>query len=157
MDRSLIDQYESGGGQLRKAIRGLSRDEFHAFPITGTWSIHQIVIHMMDSDLIATDRMKRVAAMDRPLIIGYDESAFAKLPGTDAIDAAAACDLFDKNRQLTAIVLRALPDDAYVRFGIHSESGKVTLEYLVRTYVGHLEHHLKFIREKRRLLGKPLE
>ena len=28
-----------------------------AFPIPGTWSIQQIIMHLMDSDLIASDRM----------------------------------------------------------------------------------------------------
>jgi hypothetical protein len=32
----------------------------------------------------------------------------------------------------------------------------VTLASFVETYVEHLEHHMRFVREKRRLLGKPL-
>jgi uncharacterized damage-inducible protein DinB len=130
VDRRLIDQYEAGGPLLAKAIAGLSHDELHAFPVPGTWSIHQIVIHMMDSDLVASERMKRVAAMDKPLLIGYDETAFANLPGSNTIDASLACEIFEKNRRATAIILRALPDSAFERFGIHNENGKVTLEYL---------------------------
>jgi hypothetical protein len=49
-----------------------------AFPVPGTWSIQQIVLHMMDSDLIASDRMKRVIAEDRPTLIGYNETAFSE-------------------------------------------------------------------------------
>ena len=157
MNRRLIDQYEAGGPILAKAIAGLSPEDLHAFPVPGTWSIHQIVIHMMDSDLIGSDRMKRIAAMDKPLLIGYDETAFANLPGSNAIDASLACEIFERNRRTTAIILRALPDNAYERFGIHNENGKVTLEYQVATYIRHLEGHLKHLYDKRSLLGKPLE
>jgi hypothetical protein len=64
--------------------------------------------------------------------------------------------VFEKNRLLTAEILRRLPKAAFARKGHHNEHGDMTLADLLKTYVGHLEHHLKFIREKRKLLGKPL-
>jgi len=157
VDRTLIDQYEAGGPLLRKSIVGLSDEDLHAFPVPGTWSIHQIVIHMMDSDLISTDRMKRVAAMDKPLLCAYDESAFAILPGSEKIDPQLACEIFTLNRRAMATILRALPDEAFERFGIHNENGKVRLAEFVPLYIKHLDGHLKHLYEKRRLLGKPME
>jgi hypothetical protein len=156
MNRDLIEQYAAGAGKLRASIAGLGRKELGAFPVPGTWSIQQIVLHMMDSDLIASDRMKRVAAEENPTLIGYDETAFAKnLPYGD-VDPQLACDIFEKNRLMTAEILRRLPDAAFVRTGNHNERGPVSLADLVETYVGHLEHHLKFIREKRQLLGRAI-
>jgi hypothetical protein len=156
VDRSWIEDYAAGGATLALAIKGLSQGELDAHPVPGTWSIRQIVIHMMDSDLIASDRMKRVAAMERPLLMGYDETAFSELPGSETLDVDIACEIFAKNRLLTAHVLRHLPDAAFERYGIHSENGKVTLAYFVRAYIDHLEHHMKFVRDKRQQLGKPM-
>lgn len=156
MDRSLIDAYEAGGPALARAVAGLTDDDLNAHPAPGTWSIRQIALHLMDSDLIATDRMKRIASMTRPLIIGYDETAFSRLPGTSTADVGLACELFEKNRRMTAHFLRALPGEAFERFGIHNESGKVTLAYMVKGYIDHLEHHLGFVRRKREMLGKPV-
>jgi uncharacterized damage-inducible protein DinB len=157
MDQTIIDEYAAGAPKLAQAIAGLSQKELTAFPVPGTWSIQQIVLHMMDSDLIGADRMKRVAAEEQPpTLIGYDESAFARGLFYDQLDPQAACDVFEKNRLLTAEILRRLPDEAFRRKGHHNEHGEMTLAELLRTYVEHLEHHLKFIREKRRLLGKPL-
>lgn len=78
MDRSLIDQYEKGSDDLRMAVRGLQRDDLLAYPVPGTWSIQEIVIHLMDSDLISADRMKRIIAEENPSLIGFDESRFVK-------------------------------------------------------------------------------
>lgn len=156
MDQSWIERYEQGGPQLRRAIEGLTPEEMRAHPVPGTWSIQQIVLHMMDSDLIASDRMKRVIAEDRPALIGYNETAFSEKLFYDDLDAALAADVFDKNRRLTAVILRKVPDEAFARTGEHNESGTITLEYLVKTYVGHLEHHLTFLYDKRQRLGKPL-
>lgn len=152
MDRTKIEEYAAGGEKLRSAYRGLTRDQLLAVPIPGTWSLQQIVIHLMDSDLIASDRMKRVACMDRPLLIGYDETAFSTLPGVNEIDADEAIDIFDRNRKITARILRQLPDEAFERFGIHNESGKVTLAELVEGYIEHLDGHLEWVTKKRAMV-----
>ena len=153
MNRQLIEQYAGGSQKLVQAYWGLTHDELFWQPPDGSWTLHQIAIHMMDSDLIASDRMKRVACMDMPLLVAYDETGFSKLPGGDSIPAFQAIELFVKNRQMTATILRALPDSAFERCGIHTESGKVSLAYLVESYVRHLDHHLVFIEKKRALMG----
>ena len=96
MDRQLIEHYIRGADELARAIRGLSPAERNSFPVPGTWSIQQIVMHMMDSDLIAADRMKRVIAEEHPTLIGYNETLFAKNLPYAELDAAVACDIFAK-------------------------------------------------------------
>src|SRR5262245_13970619 len=115
MDRKLIDRYITEADDLGKSIAGLSREELLATPVPGTWSIQQIVMHMLDSDLVASDRMKRIVAEDNPLLIGFDETEFANKLHYDAIDATAACQLFTLNRKLTGELLRKLPDAAFER------------------------------------------
>ncbi len=152
MDRSKIESYAAGGAELANAYSGLSHAHLHAKPADGSWTLHQIAIHMMDSDLIGSDRLKRIACMDNPLLCGYDETAFCLLPGTDQLNAFVACEMFQKNRMMTATILRALPDSAFLRTGIHTESGKTTLEHMLDKYIEHLRHHLVFIAKKRRHL-----
>jgi hypothetical protein len=156
MDRNLIEQYAAGAEVPAKAIVGLEKSDLNAFPVPGTWSIQQIILHLMDSDLIGSDRMKRVAAEDKPTLVGYNETAFAGRLGYEHLSVPDAAEIFRLNRLMTAEILRRLPATAFLRTGLHSEQGEVTLEQLVATYVGHVEHHLKFIREKRSLLGKPM-
>lgn len=156
MDRTLIDRFERGGASLRAVVEGLSEEDLRAKPGPGAWSIRELVIHVLDSDLVAHDRMRRVAGMERPLLLAYDENAYiARLP-YDALDLGLVCEVFGSTRRLMAQLLRALPDDAFAREGVHNERGIVTLGGLVSGYVEHLEHHLRFAREKRERLGKPM-
>jgi len=151
---ALLDQYAAGGQKLRQSIAGLSPEQLKAFPVPGTWSIHQIVIHIMDSDLIGEDRMKRVAAEDRePTLIGYDETAFVRELSYHELDVQKALDVFDLNRQLTAEALRRVPADRWSRVGHHNEHPHpMSLTDLVTNYIEHLEHHLTFIAKKRAML-----
>jgi hypothetical protein len=157
MDRTLIEKYIADATVPAGAIRGLTPQELNAFPVPGTWSIQQVVLHLMDSDLICSDRMKRVIAEESPSLLGYDETAFSKRLYYESLDPALACELFRLNRQMTGAILRKLPDAAFARAGMHSERGRETLEDLVRIYTDHVHHHMKFVKEKRRALGKPID
>lgn len=155
MDRNLIEVYVAGGAKLLAAFHGLTKEQLLAYPIPGTWSLQQIAVHMFDSDLIGADRIKRIAAMNKPLLIGYDETAFSAFAGIDSIDAMEACSIVAKVRQFTGILLRALPDEAFDRWGVHNEVGKVTLAEMITKYIHHLDGHLVHVRKKRELLGVP--
>ena len=154
MNRELIEEYLKGGDSLRMAVRGLAREDLLAFPVPGTWSIQQIVLHLMDSDLILADRMKRVIAEENPTLVGFDETKFVANLHYDEQSADDAVTILDLNRQNFAKVLRKLPDSAFQRTGTHSERGPMRLADLLAGAVKHLQHHLKFIVEKREKLGK---
>ncbi len=156
MDRSVIDRYEAQAHDLKHWVRGLTDAELDGFPVPGTWSVRQLVVHMYDSDLIATHRMRRIAAEDRPLLVNYDETAFSKVAAINAGSVEDVGELFAINRRWTADFLRALPDAAFERAGVHSRRGLVTIAQMVGMYVQHVEGHRVFLLAKREKLGKPL-
>ena len=156
MNRTEIDRYEAGAEAPKRWIAGLTTAELTAYPVPDTWSILEIAMHMMDSDLIGSDRMKRVIAEAHPTLVGYDETAFIVTLGYVPAEVESAVEVFRLNRQLTTAVLRRQDDATFARTGYHTEDGDKTLADLVTAYANHLEHHEKFVRQKRELLGKPL-
>lgn len=156
MDPAIIERYASQADTPARAIAGLEAADLQAHPIPGTWTIQQIVVHLLESDLAATHRMRRIVAEDKPLLIAYDESALARELNYDRADLGIVCELFALNRKFTAAWLRQTDAAAFARAGVHNQRGLVTLADLVRMYVEHVDAHLVHLREKRRLLGKPL-
>lgn len=154
--RQSIDRFEQGIPVLPQMAAGLTKDELNAFPVPGTWSIQQVIQHTLESDLIATHRMKRIIAEENPLLIGYDETLFAQKLPYASMSVQQACDLFRLNREQMIHILRTLPEAAFSRSGVHNQRGKVTLLQLVDDYADHPFHHLKFVKEKRAKLGKPM-
>jgi len=151
-----IKRYAAGPDQLEAAVAGLNDEQLHAHPGPGDWSIQEVVIHLTDSDAVSIERMKRIAAMDEPQLIGYDETAFIQTlhPAEQSLEDALL--LFRVNRRQWVRTLRLLDASRFARVGHHSESGPVTLAEMIPAYVNHLDGHLRFIAEKRMRLGVPL-
>ena len=154
MDRSIIDQYEKGGEKLRQAIAGMSDQDLRAKPIPGKWSTHEVVIHLADAEAAFADRIRRVLAHDNPPLLGWDENKFFARLNYGAQSAVDGVQLIDLTRRQLSRVLRTLTDADFDRAGEHNERGRQTVQDLLKTAVGHLDHHLKFVAEKRAALKK---
>lgn len=152
IDRA-IASYEEGAAKLRAACAGLTAAQLNTRIGPGTWSVMENAVHLLDSDLACTHRMRRMVAEENPLLVSYDENAFiARLP-SDRNDIGEVLDLFESNRRFTARWLRTLRSEDFARTAIHTQRGKVALIQIVEIYANHVDHHLKFVAEKRRNLG----
>jgi uncharacterized damage-inducible protein DinB len=154
MDRSIIDQYEKGGEKLRQAVAGMSDQDLRAKPIPGKWSTHEVVIHLADAEAAFADRIRRVLAHDNPPLLGWDENQFFARLNYDAQSAMDAVQLIDLTRRQLSRILRTLDDADFDRAGEHNQRGRQTVQDLLKTAVQHLDHHLKFVAEKRAALKK---
>lgn len=152
----LLEEYVRGAGEPGRWADGLTPAELDAHPQPGKWSVREVIVHVLDSDLIATHRMRRIVAEDLPLLIAYDETRFADRLDYSGENVTLACELFSLNRRWTGAWLGRMELGVWSRPGVHNQSGRVSLEDLVWGYIRHLSHHATFVAEKRRLLGKPL-
>src|SRR5438105_1839169 len=102
----LIDAYVDGSKILRQAVAGMSREQLVSRPVPGKWSTLEVVCHLVDSDQAWIHRMKRVIAEDRPLLIGYDESRFARALSYQERDLEEELAIFEQSRRQLARILR---------------------------------------------------
>jgi hypothetical protein len=149
-----VEKFIAQAGVLHALVKGLSPADLDAVPVPGRWSLRTLAVHVMDSDQFALGRMKRIIAEDNPLLIGYDENAFAARLFYPELDLGLVCDLYRAGRLHMGEILRRLPESAFARTGVHNENGRMTLGGMVDGYVRHVEHHLAFAREKLRALGR---
>lgn len=153
---ALIDRYALGAELLVYATQQLSPEQEQARPGPGTWSIATLVGHLLDTDLVYTDRIKRVIAEENPTLLAFDESAWVERLGSEQTPVAEAAQLFLANRRLVTKLLRSLPESDFARTGTHSVNGRMSLAAIVATVSGHVDHHLKFLYGKRGNLGSSL-
>jgi hypothetical protein len=135
--------------RLRRLIEGVSTKESEWQPAPGKWSIQQILAHLADGEVMIGSRLRLVAAMDRPTIVGYDQDAFVGNLNVDALSAEDWLRAFKSMRALNIALLSRLPQEAFGRIGLHTERGEESLAQMVFMYAGHDLIHEKQIAEQR--------
>jgi hypothetical protein len=152
-----IDEFILGGPRLRAAVAGLSQEDVLARPGPGDWSILELIVHLADCDAITIDRMKRIIAEDNPSFYCADETAYMQQLFCHEQSLEDAVTLFEVGRRQFGRTLNCLEAADFDRAGVHNIRGRLTLAQMLKECVDHLEHHLKFLVEKRNRLGKPLK
>ena len=151
--QKLIEDYAAGPQRLREAVKGMSREQIVARPVAGKWSTLEVVCHIADFEIVGADRIKRVIAEQKPTLPDGDEKLFAARLSYHQRDLEEELHLIGAVRAQVTRILRTLSDDDFARIGNHTAAGELTLQQLVERGASHIQHHLKFIAEKRKALG----
>lgn len=151
--KDLISRYVNGAQALRSSVSRMSTEQVLARPIPGKMSTLEVVCHISDFEPVFADRMKRVIAMESPALLGADENLFLKSLSYGKRIISEEIALVDLVRSQMARILENLPEQAWSRIGVHSEKGPVSLKNLLEKAINHLDHHLVFIGEKKKLLA----
>jgi hypothetical protein len=138
---ALIAQYEAGPTVLRAAFERVPEAARQWRPAVGEWSAHEIIIHCADSETNAHGRIRYLIAEPEPLIVGYDQAAWAEVFAYHDRPLAPAFATVAAVRANTAALLHALPEGAWSRAGRHTESGAFSAEDWLRVYGVHLHEH----------------
>ena len=152
---ALVDEYAAGAELLRRATRGLSRDQLLARPVPGKWSTLEVICHIADFEIVYADRMKRVIAESEPTMFGGDPDVFAARLAYHERELDEELRLIEAVRTQVTRILRMLSEADFARVGRHTEAGPLSLAALLKRVTEHVSHHCKFIEEKRAALGLP--
>ena len=151
----LISAYKQGVEELRLAVVGMTGEQLLSRPVAGRWSTLEVVCHIADCEQFFAGRLKRIVAMDRPLLLGADGFRYPEPLRYQDHDLELELDLVAVTRRQTAHTLRLITPDAWQRTAVHSETGLVTLRQLLLHAINHLHHHLRFVAEKRAAMTTP--
>jgi uncharacterized damage-inducible protein DinB len=146
---ALIEEYGRGFAMLREAIEGLAEEELRYKPAPDKWSIHQILIHVTDSEISSTSRLKKVLAEEEPLLISFDQNAWANNLGYDLMDREQHLLLFKLLRSSMQTILDNLTSEQSERVGVYVDQRRFTFKQLLEYRVQHVRDHLAQIERVR--------
>ncbi len=145
----LIQAYVDGPRLLETALASIPADVLRFKPGPEHWSIHENVVHIADTDLVAAARLRYVLAHPGATLVAFDQNEWAKVLGYSARSLEGSLALFRAVRESTAEVLRRAPAEAWEYAGAHTELGPQTVEWIVNHFAEHLQGHLATIAKRR--------
>ena len=148
-----LDAYLGGLDRLRSAVTGLSRERMISRPITGRWSVLEVVCHLVDTEANIAHRIKRVLSEERPVFDRVKPELMRAVLAYHDRDVEDELGIFDLTRRQIGRILRASPPEAWKRTGVVGDRGDRTVGQMINGAVEHLAHHLGFVIEERRALG----
>jgi hypothetical protein len=143
---ALVARYKDGTTAFTAAATAVAKaGRLDRRPDDGGWTARQVVHHMADAELTSAIRLRRLLVEDAPVIVGYDEAAFARTLHYDR-PVGAALRTVEAARAATAELLDRLADAEWTRAGTHTEDGTYGVEDWLRIYAAHPFDHAEQLR-----------
>jgi hypothetical protein len=151
---ALIARYAAGVAAVEAALDGFPADGLTAHPLPGKWSAREIVHHLADSETHSAIRIRLLLAQPNPVILPYDQEAWARELAYNTRDHAESLEAFRYARRTTVPLLESMRDADWNRQGWHPEHGLYTPETWLRIYAAHAHGHADQIRRLRDALKR---
>jgi hypothetical protein len=145
--RRKIESYAAGFDELMQVLDEIPKAMWMFKPSPVDWSIHEVIIHLADSESNSMVRFRRPVAEPGSSVMAYDQDAWTDslyyaLQSTDTALATLKA-----VRQSTSEMLRLFPESVWSNVIQHPENGTMTLDDVLLLYEAHIPGHIRQIRE----------
>ena len=139
--------------RLRELADGLSGSQLQEHPVPGKWSIHEIVAHLADSELMFSARCRYILYEENKPLIGFDQDRLMAGWRREQELFEDTLERFRTMRQAQLRMFRAASPADLARSGTHEEYGPESASDYLFKIAGHDVNHLEQIVRLRQLLG----
>ena len=138
-----VEAYGRAHALLAEALKGFPREMWQFRPAPDRWTIHEIVVHIADSEANSFVRCRTLIAEPGATVMAYDEPQLAKaLPYHDQRPHEAP-QLFKWLRLASYKLIRALPEPVWANTVYHPENGTMTMDDWLDVYARHIPEHIE--------------
>lgn len=138
-----IASYGAAYSMLVSSIERFPQEMWQFRPAPDRWTIHEILVHLADSEANSYIRCRRFLAEPGSNVLGYDEGRWARDLHYHDQSTADALELFKWLRRKSYTLIQGLPETAWANTVDHSEIGLMTLDDWLDTYERHVPEHLE--------------
>lgn len=144
--RERIESYGRAYNRLEAALADFPKRMWTYRPGPDEWTIHEIIIHLADSEANSYIRCRRLLAEPGSEVLGYDEMGWARALAYHAQSPKSALQLFQALRRSSYDLIRTLPEQVWSNWVSHSESGRMTFDDWLLIYERHVPGHIAQMR-----------
>ncbi|HEX7001340.1 MAG TPA: DinB family protein [Trueperaceae bacterium] len=141
------DTLEAQGASTLEYLRAIPEERTLERYETGKWSVREVLGHINDTERVFVYRAFWFARGLGAALPGFDQDEAVSEAGSDTRSWESLIAEFEAVRSATTTLFRHLPAAAWSRKGVASER-TVSVRALAFITAGHLEHHLRLLRER---------
>ena len=150
-----IELYGKGYDLLMDTLKDAPRDAWHFKPEPGEWSIHEIIVHLADSEAIAAQQARMMVAEPGKAVMAYDPDAWATNLRYVEQDVDEALELLKRVRAFTYRWFKSLSASAFALSAEYpGDAEPYVLDDLLKIYAGHIPSHIEQIKNNAALWKK---
>jgi hypothetical protein len=138
-----IRSYGKAPAELNRALRKFPKKMWKFKPGPNRWSVHEIIIHLAESEANSFVRCRRFIAEPGSTVMGYDQDLWARKLDYHRQSTADALELFKYLRTCSYKLIKALPEETWSATVQHSESGTMKFERWLEVYEEHTHKHIR--------------
>lgn len=140
---ALIESYGNAYTVLLEALKEFPQQMWQWKPAPDKWSIHEIIIHIADSEANSFVRCRRFIAEPGSGVYGYDENKWATALNYHTQSTDDALLLFSLLRKASYELIKTVDEETWQNATIiHSENGVMTFEQWLKVYEEHVPVHI---------------
>lgn len=140
----LIESYGKAYDTLVTALKEFPKEMWQWKPAPEKWSIHEIIVHITDSEANSYIRCRRFIAEPGSGVYGYDQDKWAIALNYHGQSTDDALQLFKYLRKSSYDLIKDLPDKIWETATVnHSENGLTSFEKWLNTYEEHIPVHIR--------------
>ena len=143
--QELIEQYINGPSRVEKRLAELPSELMHFKPSPGAWSAHEIIIHLADAEVSGYSRVMKIVAEPGVTVDVYNQDSWTDVLKSSTRSVKNAMVLLKALRVSAHEVISNVSDEVWTHEIDHPEGGKYNLEKWLKSYVNHIDIHLKQI------------
>ena len=142
--KAKIEQYGRGYETLTAALAQIPHEAWSFKPSAEDWSVHEIIVHMGDSESMAALRARKLIVEPGSQLMGYEEAKWAGALHYQDQDVESALEIIRLVRQTTYRLLKTLPDEVFTHSVTHQEYGEpYTFDQWLSIYARHIPDHIE--------------
>lgn len=138
-----LESYRDAHRQLTAYLQSLPLEVWQFRAEGDPWTIHDIVVHITDSEANSYVRCRRAIAEPGLGVMAYDPSVWSEGLHYGEQSAEEALELFKWLRLRTARLISTLPESTWAHTIEHPENGTMTLDDWLNIYERHVPEHLE--------------
>jgi len=144
--RYILESFGRAPHLLSMTLRQFPKKMWLYKPAPDRWSIHEIILHLADSEANSYVRSRRFIAEPGSAVFQIDAARWAGSLGYFHQSTHEALEVIRRLRKMTYQLLIALPDGVWFNTVDHARDNRITLEQWVQSEERHIPHHLEQMR-----------